>query len=91
MKTLRVFISGAVQGAFFRKFLEEQAKKAGVRGFVRNLEDGRVEIVFEGREDKVNEMLKACHGEGYAHAQIKNVEIQEIKYQGFEGFKITRL
>ena len=47
MKTLRVYISGAVQGVFFRKFLEEQANKIGVRGFVRNLEDGRVEVVME--------------------------------------------
>ncbi|MDD5193959.1 MAG: acylphosphatase [Candidatus Nanoarchaeia archaeon] len=91
MKTLRVYISGAVQGLFFRKFLEEQANRIGVRGFVRNLEDGRVEIVIEGREDKVNEMLKACQGEGYSHANVKDIKIEELKYQGFEGFKITRL
>ena len=91
MKTLRVYISGTVQGVFFRKFIEDTANMLGIRGFVRNLEDGRVEVVIEGREDKIERMLRACRGEGYAHAQIKNVEVQDLKYQGFEGFKITRL
>lgn len=91
MKTLRVYISGAVQGVFFRKFIEDSAKRLGVRGFVRNLDDGRVEVLIEGREDKINEMLKACQGQGYSHANVKDVKIEELKYQGFEGFNITRL
>ena len=40
MKTLRIFISGTVQGVMFRKFIEDEANKIGVRGFVRNTEDG---------------------------------------------------
>jgi acylphosphatase len=79
-----------VQGVFFRKYIEEHANKIGIRGFVRNLEDGRVEVVIEGRDDKVQEMVKFCQN-GPPHSQIKNVEINEIKYQGFQGFKISRL
>ena len=49
MKSVRVHISGTVQGVMFRKFIEEQANLIGVRGFVRNTDDGRVEAVIEGK------------------------------------------
>lgn len=90
MKTLRVYISGTVQGVMFRKYIEEQANKIGVRGFVRNMEDGRVEVIIEGIDEKVREMLEVCKT-GTQHAKIRDIQVQEIKYQGFEGFKIFRL
>mgnify|MGYP001557848556 CR=1 FL=1 len=90
MKTLRVHISGTVQGVMFRKFIEEQANRIGVRGFVRNKEDGRVEVVIEGTDEKVRDMLEICR-QGTQHAQVRNVEVNEIKYQGFEGFRVSRL
>ena len=90
MKTLRVYILGTVQGVLFRKYIEEQANKIGVRGFVRNMEDGSVEVIIEGIDEKVREMLEVCKT-GTQHAQIRDVQVQEIKYQGFEGFKIFRL
>ena len=49
MKTIRIYLTGSVQGVFFRKFLEDKANGLNVRGFCRNLEDGRVEVVVEGR------------------------------------------
>ena len=90
MKTLRVTISGTVQGVFFRKFIEENAKRIGVRGFVRNLDDGRVEVVMEGIDSKVMEMVEICK-RGNPHSQIREVQIKELTFQGFEGFKIMRL
>lgn len=90
MKTLRLFISGTVQGVLFRKFIEDNAKMIGVRGFVRNLDDGRVEVVIEGVDEKVKEMLEICRL-GTKHTQIRNVEVQALNHQGFEGFKILRL
>jgi len=90
MKTIRVYITGTVQGVFFRKFLEEKAKELNIRGFCRNLEDGRVEVVVEGRDERVNEMLEACK-RGSPHTEIKDIQIQELKHQGFEGFKVMRL
>lgn len=90
MKTLRIYLSGTVQGVMFRKHIEEQANKIGVRGFVRNMEDGRVEVVIEGTDEKVREMLEVCKA-GTQHAQVRNIEVNEIKYQGFEGFKVSRL
>jgi len=90
MKTIRIYITGIVQGVLFRKFLEEKANEFKLRGFVRNLEDGRVEVVVEGRDEKVNEMLEACR-KGPSHSEIKNIESQQLRHQGFEDFKIIKL
>jgi acylphosphatase len=90
MKTLRIYISGTVQGVMFRKYLEDQANAIGVRGFVRNMNDGRVEVVAEGIDEKVLAMLEVCK-KGTQHTMVRNVEIQEIKNQGFEGFKTLRI
>lgn len=90
MKSLRVYISGTVQGVMFRKYIEEQANRIGVRGFVRNTEDGKVEVVMEGTDDKINEMLDVCR-KGTAHAVVRDVQVSPIRYQGFKGFNISKL
>ncbi len=90
MKTIKIYITGIVQGVFFRGFIKEEADKLNVRGFVRNLEDGRVEIIAEGKDENVIEMLKKCK-QGPAQAEVKGVEYEEIKHQGLEGFKIMSL
>jgi len=90
MKTIRIYLSGSVQGVFFRKFLEEKANEFGVRGFVRNLDDGRVEVLAEGRDENVNAMLDVCK-KGTQHTKITDIQVQEIKNQGFEGFKVLRI
>lgn len=82
------FISGRVQGVFFRSTTRSKAKNLGISGWVKNLKDGRVEAVFEGEDDKVKEMLDFCH-EGPSAAQVSDVEINWEEYQGeFSGFEI---
>ena len=90
MKTLRIHISGLVQGVFFRKFLEDKANELNIRGFCRNLDDGKLEVVVEGRDEKVNEMLESCQ-KGPQHADIKDIQVQELRHQGFKGFKVMKL
>jgi acylphosphatase len=90
MKSLRVYISGTVQGILYRKHLEELGNKVGVRGFVRMKEDGKIELVIEGKDEKVKEMLNLVK-QGEKHVEIRNVEIEEIRHQGFEGFKQLKL
>ena len=90
MKTTKAIISGTVQGIFFRKFIEEEARKLGLKGFARNLDDGRVEVFVEGKDENVNELVEKCR-QGPPNSQVDKVETQEIKHQGFEGFKILRL
>jgi acylphosphatase len=89
MKTYKILIEGTVQGVFFRAFIQEKADKLGLRGFARNLEDRRVEVVVEGKDENVNEMVKECET-GPPHSQVKKVEVEEISNQGFSEFKVLR-
>ena len=90
MKTIKINISGSVQGVSFRNFVVDKAVEFGVRGFVRNLEDGNVEVVAEGRDENVNGLLRACRN-GPAHAEVRRVEVEELRHQGLEGFKVLRM
>ena len=90
MKTVKVFITGNVQGVFFRKFIKDEADKLKLKGFVRNLDDGRVEVVIEGEDSKVNEMLEKCKT-GSQHSDVKNAEVEDMNHQGFDSFKVLSL
>ena len=89
MKTIKIFVTGSVQGVYFRKFVSKTAGELKLKGFVRNLNDGRVEIVVEGRDERVNEMVEACK-KGAPQASIKEVQTQELSNQGFDSFKILK-
>ena len=89
MKTLRIFISGLVQGIFFRDFIREQAENLGLKGYVRNLDDNRVEVVVEGDNNEVNKMLELCK-KGPKESKVRDIEIEKIENKGFEDFKILR-
>jgi len=83
-----VYISGYVTGVFFRHHTQQLAQRLGVSGWVRNLHDGRVEAVFEGEREQVEEMVKSCR-EGPPGARVTDVEVKWEKYQGeFSGFEI---
>ena len=84
-----VFVSGRVQGVFYRATTQEQARERGVDGWVRNLEDGRVEAVFEGPEDAVAGMVEWCH-EGSSRARVDDVEAEYGDPEGLDGFEIRR-
>lgn len=84
-----VFVSGTVQGVFYRATTREQANKTGVDGWVRNLDDGRVEAVFEGPEDAVEEMIEWCH-EGSARARVEDVTVRWEDPEGLDTFEIRR-
>ena len=86
-KSIRVYVTGTVQAVFFRGFIKENAERNNVKGFVRNLEDGRVEMFLEGNSEDVNKMLEVVKI-GPKHSQIRNIETKEEKFQGFKTFKI---
>jgi len=88
-KSIRLTITGSVQGVFFRQYLKDHADKHNVRGYARNLEDGRVEIFLEGPIDSVDSMVSICK-RGPPHSQIRNVEQKDEKFQDFKEFKILR-
>ncbi|MCP8310032.1 MAG: acylphosphatase [Candidatus Methylarchaceae archaeon HK02M1] len=85
---VQVYISGLVQGVFFRSNTRKMALKLCLKGWVRNLRDGRVEAVFEGEKEKVLEMLQWCRS-GPPSAQVTDVSVKLEKYEGkFTTFDI---
>ena len=89
-KAVRLYIKGTVQGIFFRQFVQDNAERNNIRGFVRNLEDGRVEVFMEGDSTDLDKMIELCQ-KGPKHSQIENVEIKEEKIQDFKEFKILHI
>jgi acylphosphatase len=89
-KAVRLYIKGTVQGIFFRQFIKDNAERNNVRGFARNLEDGRVEVFIEGNIEEVDKMIELCKI-GPKHSKIDNVEIKEEKFQDFKEFKILHI
>ncbi|MGD0406670.1 MAG: acylphosphatase [Candidatus Bathyarchaeia archaeon] len=89
MKTrAHVFVSGRVQGVFFRQKTKQQAESFGVTGWVRNLPDGRVEAVFEGEEEAVKALVEYCH-HGPSYATVTNIDASWEDYRGeFSDFKM---
>jgi len=88
-KSVRLTISGSVQGVFFRQFVKENADKNNVRGFIRNLESGNVEIFLEGDSDPVDSLISLCK-RGPQHSQIRNVTEKQENFQDFKEFKIIK-
>ena len=83
---LHLFISGRVQGVFFRITMYQKAKK--VTGFVKNLQDGRVEAVIEGEKAEVDKLVKWAR-KGTFLSKIDNIDIIEEEYTGkFNKFDI---
>jgi acylphosphatase len=88
-KAVRVYIHGIVQGVFFRKFVKEKAEELGIKGYVRNKEDGSVEAWFEGSGGRVDKMIEKCKN-GPEHAVVKRLDTIEEKFEGRDKFKILR-
>lgn len=84
-----VFISGTVQGVYYRANTRETARNLGLDGWVRNLDDGRVEAMFEGDADAVETIVEWCH-DGSPAACVESVEVDFESPTGIDGFEIRR-
>jgi len=90
MKRIHVYVSGVVQGVFFRHHTKERALELGVTGWVRNLPDGRVEAVFEGEDGSVDRIIAFCR-KGPPGAHVAEVELKEGSWTGeFRDFVAKR-
>jgi acylphosphatase len=84
-----VFIRGFVQGVSFRYYTQREAKRLGLHGWVRNLRDGRVEAVFEGKKDQVQQILEWC-SRGPPAARVDHVEVSwDIPSGKYHEFGVT--
>jgi acylphosphatase len=82
-----VYVSGKVQGVYFRATTRNMAEQHDVDGWVRNLDDGRVEAVFEGSEADVETMVEFCH-EGSESARVEDVDVTYEEPRNAGDFRI---
>jgi acylphosphatase len=82
-----VTISGDVQGVFFRETTRRKATEAGVSGWVTNRSDGKVEAVFEGAPEAVDELVEFCR-QGPTAATVRDIDVRSEEPEGLSGFDV---
>ena len=86
---VHIFVSGRVQGVFFRQKTKQQAENLGVKGWVKNLDDGKVEAVFEGEEEDVKALVDFCK-KGPRGAIVTGFKLDREKFLGeFDNFEVV--
>ncbi|ELS03471.1 acylphosphatase [Xenococcus sp. PCC 7305] len=89
MKRIRAIVSGKVQGVSFRMYTRAQARQLGVCGYVRNLRNGKVEIVAAGEIEQVDALMEwAKYGSPSAIVKNLEIEVKTINDEEFAGFEI---
>jgi acylphosphatase len=84
-----ILVGGRVQGVFFRDHTRTWAESLGITGWVRNLRDGRVEVLAEGEKDKLESFIERLKV-GPPLAMVESVDVSWGKYEGeFLGFRIA--
>lgn len=89
-KRYHMVVSGEVQGVWYRASTETEATRLGLTGYVRNLPDGRVEVVAEGAQEQLDQLELWCH-QGPPRARVQSVELHVQEATGeFVGFSVRR-
>jgi len=88
MVRAHVYISGKVQGVGYRLSTQSEAVKLGIKGWVRNVPDGRVEAVFEGEQQAVDQIIQWCH-QGPRAAVVKEVQVEYETPEGLPEFQVA--
>ncbi len=83
-----VWVSGRIQGVYFRAYAEDEAMFRNVAGWIRNAPDGRVEAVFEGPAAAVEAMIRWCH-RGSPASEVTGVEVAWEDVRGESGFRVS--
>jgi len=91
MKTVKVVISGHVQGVGFRQFIKQNALKVGVRGWIRNSGSKEVVGVFQGEVSAIDDLIAACR-KGPMLSKVKDVTVFELdsSVEKFEDFEVLK-
>ncbi len=89
MPTVHLLIKGKVQGVFYRNTAKETAETQGISGWVRNTEDGHVEIMASGSEAALQIYIAWCHA-GPKLARVKEVMVTDMPDRSFEKFEVKR-
>lgn len=89
-KSFRLFITGAVQPMFYNEYVKKNADNLNVRGYIRSLEDGRMEVFLEGDIKATEAMIEICK-QGPYNTQIRNVERKDERFQDFKDFRVMKI
>lgn len=89
MKSCTIRVSGQVQGVFFRASTKDAADRLGVRGRVRNEEDGSVFIEAEGEDAAVDKLVEWCR-KGPPRARVQSIDVKPAQLKGFREFSVER-
>lgn len=84
---IHCFVKGRVQGVWFRASTQTTANEHRLKGFARNLNDGRVEVVAFGDEDKIK-ILREWLKQGPPLAKVEDLKVEEIPWEEYDGFDI---
>ncbi len=87
MPCLHIHISGKVQGVSFRYYILKEAQRLGIFGWVKNLENGQMEVVAQGKEEELQQLIRLCR-KGPPYAEVERVDMEEIPEEKMEGFEI---
>jgi acylphosphatase len=87
MRAVHLVIHGRVQGVFFRKYTFEKAKALKLKGMVRNLPDGSVEVFAQGDNDRISDFISWCHT-GSPASKVESVEQHDTGPADYEDFHI---
>ncbi|MBS0349850.1 MAG: acylphosphatase [Proteobacteria bacterium] len=89
MVTIHARVSGRVQGVFFRRYTQKRAQELQLAGWVKNSEDGKVELIATGEQDKIEQFIEWLW-QGSPNAVVKEVCWELISQQSFADFSIKR-
>ena len=88
MKRINIIVHGLVQGVFFSYNIKKEALNLGLKGYAKNLPDGTVEVVAEGPEDKLKELMEYCKkSPGASQVDKIGITIEKPKKE-FESFEV---
>jgi acylphosphatase len=85
MRTVRLRITGRVQGVGYRMWAERAATELGIRGWVRNRSDGSVELLATGDDDTIAALIEVCR-QGPCAAIVTDVALEDAEHDGSAGF-----
>lgn len=89
MPTVHMIVKGKVQGVFFRASAQEAAEECGVTGWVRNTEEGDVELMASGSNEALKRFVEWCR-KGPRRAVVSDVVVEQKEEETFPGFKVLR-
>ena len=88
MKTVRAFVSGRVQGVGFRYFVRHYADDLSIKGYARNLPDGRVEVLMQGEQAGIDILIGHIRS-GPRFSSVVSVDLEEIKNAAVQHSFVT--